>query len=152
MIHAIGGIHEIYFPFVLLQSISVFSCNGWWSKRHVDIPMVRCGISYSCIARVTTRDFCQYALSATSWGKYRDSNQYICNLHLCNAAIEITEKEKGDNTVKERGEILELSTIHSVVFACDSGMGSSAMGAALLKKKLAAEKLISLLDTALSMN
>ncbi len=36
---------------------------------------------------------------------------------------------------------MELSTIHSVVFACDSGMGSSAMGAALLKKKLAAEKI-----------
>lgn len=36
---------------------------------------------------------------------------------------------------------MEPSIIHSVIFACDSGMGSSAMGAALLKKKLAAEKI-----------
>lgn len=62
---------------------------------------------------------------------------FICATLL----LKLPKKEEGDNTVKERGEILELSTIHSVVFACDSGMGSSAMGAALLKKKLAAEKI-----------
>src|SRR5699024_6711514 len=79
------------FSICLAATVSIFSCNGWWGKRHVDISMVRYGISCTCIAWVTTRDFCQCALSTTSWGKYRDSNQYICDLHLCSDTIEITK-------------------------------------------------------------
>ncbi|MEN2287362.1 PTS sugar transporter subunit IIC, partial [Enterococcus lactis] len=55
--------------------------------------------------------------------------------------LKLPKKEKVEKKVKESGEILELSTSHSVHFACDSGLASSAKGAPFLKKKLQPEKI-----------
>ena len=31
IIHFIGGIHEIYFPYVLMNPLLIISSNLWWS-------------------------------------------------------------------------------------------------------------------------
>lgn len=141
MIHAIGGIHEIYFPFVLLRpslflAVMVGGASGTLIFQWLDAGLATPVSPGSLLVIFANTPYPQ--LAGVSIGIALSTFvSFICATLL----LKLPKKEKGDNTVKERGEILELSTIHSVVFACDSGMGSSAMGAALLKKKLAAEKI-----------
>ncbi len=141
MIHAIGGIHEIYFPFVLLRpslflAVMVGGASGTLIFQWLDAGLATPVSPGSLLVIFANTPYPQ--LAGVSIGiAISTFVTFICATLL----LKLPKKEKGDNTVKERGEILELSTIHSVVFACDSGMGSSAMGAALLKKKLAAEKI-----------
>ncbi|OTN96190.1 PTS transporter subunit EIIC [Enterococcus faecium] len=141
MIHAIGGIHEIYFPFVLLRpslflAVMVGGASGTLIFQWLDAGLATPVSPGSLLVIFANTPYPQ--LAGVSIGIALSTLvTFICATLL----LKLPKKEKGDNTVKERGEILELSTIHSVVFACDSGMGSSAMGAALLKKKLAAEKI-----------
>lgn len=141
MIHAIGGIHEIYFPFVLLRpylflAVMVGGASGTLIFQWLDAGLATPVSPGSLLVIFANTPYPQ--LAGVSIGiAISTFVTFICATLL----LKLPKKEEGDNTVKERGEILELSTIHSVVFACDSGMGSSAMGAALLKKKLAAEKI-----------
>ncbi|WP_275401165.1 PTS transporter subunit EIIC [Enterococcus faecium] len=141
MIHAIGGIHEIYFPFVLLRpslflAVMAGGASGTLIFQWLDAGLATPVSPGSLLVIFANTPYPQ--LAGVSIGiTVSTFVTFICATLL----LKLPKKEKGDNTVKERGEILELSTIHSVVFACDSGMGSSAMGAALLKKKLAAEKI-----------
>ncbi len=44
-------------------------------------------------------------------------------------------KEEGEETSDEREESFDFSQVSKIIFACDAGMGSSAMGASLLKNK-----------------
>lgn len=110
-----------------------FSCNGWWGKRHVDISMVRYGISCTCIAWVTTRDFANAPypqLAGVSIGiAISTFVTFICAAIL----LKLPNKEKRTKRSKKGRN---LGTIYHSFrhFACDSGMGSSAMGAALLKR------------------
>lgn len=141
MIHAIGGIHEIYFPFVLLRpylflAVMAGGASGTLIFQWLDTGLAAPVSPGSLLVIFANTPYPQ--LAGVSIGiAISTFVTFICATLL----LKLPKKEEGDNTVKERGEILELSTIHSVVFACDSGMGSSAMGAALLKKKLAAEKI-----------
>lgn len=50
----------------------------------------------------------------------------------------VTEMKKQSKGVKEEAAVtVEAKDVTKIVFACDAGMGSSAMGAAVLQKKLA---------------
>ena len=85
------------------------------------------------VSPVTTRDFANAPypqLAGVSIGiAISTFVTFICAAIL----LKLPNKEKRTKRSK-KGEILEPSIIHSVIFACDSGMGSSAMGAALLKR------------------
>lgn len=45
-------------------------------------------------------------------------------------------KAESKGTKVETAEVKSASEVHKIVFACDAGMGSSAMGATVLRKKL----------------
>jgi len=49
---------------------------------------------------------------------------------------QMKQESKGNQTQEKK--VMPAGPIKKIVFACDAGMGSSAMGATILKKKLAA--------------
>ena len=51
---------------------------------------------------------------------------------------DIVAKLQGDETEEENDNEIDYSKLRKIVFACDAGMGSSAMGATILTKKLKA--------------
>ncbi len=62
------------------------------------------------------------------------------------ATVKVKEPKKEAATTNARketadGRTVDLRTLNNIVFACDAGMGSSAMGAIVLQKKLEADGL-----------
>jgi PTS system mannitol-specific IIC component len=148
IIHFLGGIHEIYFPYVLMNPIlilavigggmtGVFTVNllgggliGAASPGSIfaEILMTPRGAHFANIAGILLAAAVSFALSAV--------------------LMKLFAKDTGDieeSTAKMRAMKAEskgvspiTSPVKKIVFACDAGMGSSAMGASKLRKKLAA--------------
>src|SRR5699024_9165438 len=161
LIQFVGGIHEIYFPYVLAKpslilAVVVSGISGIFTFQLFDAGLVAPASPGSIIAVYLK-------------GQPNLSNYFALTLgvlvstavsFLIGAFILKTSKEKETDisgatdkmesmkgkessvasVVKDSGTEDETATLSSanvekIIFACDAGMGYSAMGASLLKKK-----------------
>ena len=147
IIHFLGGIHEIYFPYVLMNPLTVLAVmaggmSGVFINSVFNSGLVSAASPGSIIASlgmcakdrsigVILRVVVAAAVSfiiASFILKFSNKNTDAAALEEASAAISSMKKEaKG---TKPSG------TVSKIVFACDAGMGSSAMGATTLTKKL----------------
>ncbi|MEA5055089.1 MAG: PTS mannitol transporter subunit IICB, partial [Propionicimonas sp.] len=156
IIHFFGGIHEIYFPYVLMKPILVLAMiaggmTGVFTNVLFNVglrgpaapgsiiavylqtaPDSYLGVTISWIAAAAVT-FIVGAL-LLGFGKKKDGDG---DLAAATAEMEALKGKKSsvagfltDAAATARGPI------RSVVFACDAGMGSSAMGASVLRKKI----------------
>ncbi|THE10238.1 PTS sugar transporter subunit IIC [Enterococcus hirae] len=137
MIQAIGGIHEIYFPFVLMQPALFFAvilggATGTLTFQWLDIGLstpVSPGSLVVILANTPPLQILGVTLGI-----------FLSALVTFTCASILLKKHK-PTPVKSTSSKKELSmnneSISEIIFACDAGMGSSAMGAALLQKQLA---------------
>lgn len=137
MIQAIGGIHEIYFPFVLIKPKLVLAVILGGASGTFLFQLLHVGLSApvspgSLIVILTNTPTNQ--LLAVSFGILVSILvTFSCALFLLRKEAVNVEQEKSND---EEREEMQLAKNKKIIFACDSGMGSSAMGAALLKKQL----------------
>ena len=147
IIHFLGGIHEIYFPYVLMNPPTVLAVmaggmSGVFINSVFNSGLVSAASPGSIIAilGMCAKDsYIGVILSvvvaaavsfiiASFILKFSNKNTDAAALEEASAAISSMKKEaKG---TKPSG------TVSKIVFACDAGMGSSAMGATTLTKKL----------------
>lgn len=147
IIHFLGGIHEIYFPYVLMNPLTVLAVmaggmSGVFINSIFNSGLVSAASPGSIIAilGMCAKDsYIGVILSvvvaaavtfiiASFILKFSNKNTDAAALEETSAAISSMKKEaKG---TKPSG------TVSKIVFACDAGMGSSAMGATTLTKKL----------------
>ena len=147
IIHFLGGIHEIYFPYVLMNPLTVLAVmaggmSGVFINSVFNSGLVSAASPGSIIAilGMCAKDsYIGVILSvvvaaavsfiiASFILKFSNKNTDAAALEEASAAISSMKKEaKG---TKPSG------TLSKIVFACDAGMGSSAMGATTLTKKL----------------
>ena len=147
IIHFLGGIHEIYFPYVLMNPLTVLAVmaggmSGVFINSVFNSGLVSAASPGSIIAilGMCAKDsYIGVILSvvvaaavpfiiASFILKFSNKNTDAAALEEASAAISSMKKEaKG---TKPSG------TVSKIVFACDAGMGSSAMGATTLTKKL----------------
>lgn len=147
IIHFLGGIHEIYFPYVLMNPLTVLAVmaggmSGVFINSIFNSGLVSAASPGSIIAilGMCAKDsYIGVILSvvvaaavtfiiASFILKFSNKNTDAAALEEASAAISSMKKEaKG---TKPSG------TVSKIVFACDAGMGSSAMGATTLTKKL----------------
>lgn len=147
IIHFLGGIHEIYFPYVLMNPLTVLAVmaggmSGVFINSVFNSGLVSAASPGSIIAilGMCAKDsYIGVILSvvvaaavsfiiASFILKFSNKNTDAAALEEASAAISSMKKEaKG---TKSSG------TVSKIVFACDAGMGSSAMGATTLTKKL----------------
>lgn len=148
VIQFVGGIHEIYFPYVLMNPVLILapmvgnicgiftlSLLGGGLKAAAspgsiiaELLMTPKGSYIANIAGIAIAAVVSFALGVVllkAFGKDTDLEEAQRKVAEMKAAA------KGQTDVK-----VLANDVHKIVFACDAGMGSSAMGATLLRNKL----------------
>ncbi|WP_273124481.1 PTS mannitol transporter subunit IICBA [Bacillus weihaiensis] len=171
IIHFFGGIHEIYFPYVLMKPMLFLSVILGGMSGVFTLVLLGGGLqapaspgSILAIAAVTPADGMVYVanfaavlvatvvsfvVSAIVMKTSKTIDEDI------NAATEKMQQMKGKKS-SVAGHVSQNSgalpaEVNKIVFACDAGMGSSAMGASLLRKKVKEAGLdVSVTNTAIS--
>lgn len=149
IIHFFGGIHEIYFPYILMNPILIIAAMAGGASGVLTNVVLGGGLvgpaSPGSIIAI---------LAMTSKGGYIPVilSVLISAAVACVVAIpllKIFNKDEDLNAAKAKVQDMKaaskglasaktaLKNVKTIVFACDAGMGSSAMGATILKKKLA---------------
>lgn len=158
IIHLVGGIHEIYFPYVLMNPILLLATIGGSVAAMIFNTIFGLGLAGpaspgSIIAYVgmapkgSTLLVLMSAVVAagvsfviaTPIVKLSNSKQSLSD--STNQMKEMKAQSKGVtvdkvSTVADKTIAIDAKAVKHIVFACDAGMGSSAMGASVLKKKL----------------
>ncbi|WP_298839307.1 PTS mannitol transporter subunit IICBA [Clostridium sp.] len=152
IIHFIGGIHEIYFPYVLMNPLLVIAviCGGASGIFTFQIfgagliaaaspgsiiavlAMTPKGGYFAVVAGVLVAAVVSFLVSSViikSTNKKTDGNE-----------LEEAKLKSSELKLKKKDEIGETNgvvakTFNKIIFACDAGMGSSAMGATTLRTK-----------------
>lgn len=164
IIHFLGGIHEIYFPYILMNplllisaivggasGVFVFSTMGAGLTAPASpgsflaiLAMTPKGAYLPVVAGVVVAAVVSFVISvpilkfAGKEENLEESQQKMKTMKQESKGIH--EKKAGEPAPKAEAPKTAASNadIHKIVFACDAGMGSSAMGATVLRKKLTA--------------
>ena len=131
MIHLFGGIHEIYFPFVLLNPLLFAAVILGGMSGTLIFEMFQVGLkvpaSPGSIVVILANAPQEMLLGVASGIAGSTLVSFII------AALVIRK----DQTKKEISEkVTKVTEIRTILFACDAGMGSSAMGASLMRQQL----------------
>ena len=156
IIHFLGGIHEIYFPYVLMNprlilavilggmtgvfTLTIFN-GGLVSPASPGsilavLAMTPKGAYFANIAAIVAAMAVSFVVAAvllkTSKVKEEDDIEAAPRrMH------DMKAESKGAATPLAAGDVAnDLSHVRKIIVACDAGMGSSAMGAGVLRKKV----------------
>ena len=154
IIHLLGGIHEIYFPYVLMKPVLLIAVIAGGMAGVATLQLLDGGL----IAPSSPGSILA-VLAMTPKGAFiaNMADFLVATVVSCATAsvfIKVSASEESDESLaeakeamqqrKQRGQ-LAVSAVHisgselkNIVYACDAGMGSSALGAASLRKKLRA--------------
>ncbi|MCI5699753.1 MAG: PTS mannitol transporter subunit IICBA [Lachnospiraceae bacterium] len=155
IIHFFGGIHEIYFPYILMNPVLLASAvlggaAGIFTFNLFGAGLVSPASPGSILAILAMTPKGQYlgilagvlvsaAVALVTaipliriFGKKKSLEEAVAEKDSMKA------QSKGIKETKtpEEASAAPSEKIRKIVFACDAGMGSSAMGATVLKKKL----------------
>ena len=153
LIHFVGGIHEIYFPYVLMNpililapmignicGITTLSLLGGGLKAAAspgsiiaEMLMTPKGCYFANIAGIAISAAVSFLIAVfllKFFGKDGDLEAAQQQVAASKAA------SKGQSVAAVTGASVSASDVRKIVFACDAGMGSSAMGATMLRNKL----------------
>lgn len=149
IIHFFGGIHEIYFPYVLMNPrlIIAMICGGMTGVFTLTIfgaglsspaspgsiiavlavtpKNSLLGVSASVIAAAAVTFIISAILLKTTKNadkSFEDAKSDVSNM-----------KNEAKGVINGK---LDLANVKKIIVACDAGMGSSAMGAGVLRKKI----------------
>lgn len=152
IIHFFGGIHEIYFPYVLMNPILIIAsmaggASGIFIFTLMDVGLKSPASPGSILALVMMAERHCYPGLFIGVG-VSTAVSFVIALFLLKVAgkdASLEEAQAKKDAMKSQAKGLaspstEKATgkISKIAFACDAGMGSSAMGATVLKKKIAA--------------
>lgn len=149
IIHFFGGIHEIYFPYVLMNPVLILAMMGGGFAGVLTLVVLGGGL----IAPASPGSIFA-ELIMTPRGAYFANIAGILiggavSFLLSTVLLKVAGKEDADlesaqastRSMKSesKGTSAPVSSkVKKIIFACDAGMGSSAMGATKLRKKLQA--------------
>lgn len=158
-IAGIAGIGEVYFPFVLGNPILVFATMGGLATSLFLQVLLGGGLigvaspgSLIAIAMMTPKDaifanaisivagfIVSAVIGALLLKTFGSGNEEEVSLDFEVDGRNVKTVENFKNSdIKEQNDLL-MAPIQKIIVACDSGMGSSAMGASVLKNRLKKE-------------
>ncbi|MFI7584752.1 PTS mannitol transporter subunit IICBA [Kocuria sp. M1N1S27] len=169
LIHFVGGIHEIYFPYVLMKPALILAAIAGGMTGIFTLTLFDAGLRapaapgsiIAVFAQATTDSYVGVAIAVTA---------ATAVSFLVASVILKASKDKGEGDLTEatsrmetmKGkkssvasamvgtsggadtggdsarELADGGPVERIVFACDAGMGSSAMGASVLRNKVKA--------------
>ncbi|WP_427005666.1 PTS mannitol transporter subunit IICBA [Pseudarthrobacter sp. H2] len=159
LIQFVGGIHEIYFPYVLMKPIIILAAIGGGMTGIFTLVLTGAGLrspaapgSIIAVFAATASDsYFGVALSVL----LAATVSFLIASVILKASKAPDEEELGEATSRMEamkgkkssvssalmgagGTAVMAGAIKNIVFACDAGMGSSAMGASVLRNKIKA--------------
>lgn len=177
LIHFFGGIHEVYFPYVLANPLTIIGMiaggiagTGTFTLLNVGTVAtpspgsifsvlalspkssmigVIAGVAISCAVSFVINAFFVKRMVAKGKGEASLGPSVIPKEAMGSSASSTSDAVTNDASLGVAG--LDLTNVKKIVVACDAGMGSSAMSAATLKKKVKAADLpVEVINTAIS--
>ncbi|ELK44916.1 PTS mannitol transporter subunit IICBA [Halobacillus sp. BAB-2008] len=154
IIHFFGGIHEIYFPYVLMKPLLFVSVILGGMSGIFTLVLLNGGLvspaspgSIFAILAVTPPQGVSYvanivAILVATTVSFLVSAVILKSSKAAEEDIDQATKKMEEMKGKKSSVSGQLNQgtlpqeVSKVVFACDAGMGSSAMGASLLRKKM----------------
>ncbi len=158
IVHVLGGIHEIYFPYVLMNPLLLLATIGGSVAAMIfntlfNVGLVSPASPGSILALLAVAPKGQQLMVILSFligtavsfliaspiVRMSDSGASLADAQSQMSDMKAASKGQGGAyAATEDGGEVDLRVLDKIVFACDAGMGSSAMGAAVLQKKLEA--------------
>ncbi|MGF1870183.1 PTS mannitol transporter subunit IICBA [Photobacterium indicum] len=160
IIHFFGGIHEIYFPYILMNPRLILAVIAGGMTGVFTLTLFNAGIvspaspgSIFAILLMTPKaSFVGVILSviastAVSFSvaallmKTQNTTDEDDDTTLASATSKMKGMKAGSKgnsaevTAEDKSNI-NMANVRNIIVACDAGMGSSAMGASLLRKKV----------------
>ncbi|WNP33970.1 PTS mannitol transporter subunit IICB [Enterobacter kobei] len=147
IIHFLGGIHELYFPYVLMKPLTLIAMiaggmSGTWVFTMLDgglvagpspgsifayLALTPKGAFLATITGVTTGTVVSFIITSFIF-KMDKSGE-------AESEDTFTDSANAVKTMKQEGA-LSYRHVKRIAFVCDAGMGSSAMGATTFRKRL----------------
>ncbi|QUF65818.1 PTS mannitol transporter subunit IICB [Bacillus atrophaeus] len=179
VIHFFGGIHEIYFPYILMKPMLILAAIAGGASGLLTFSIFNAGLVAASspgsifailamtprgnylgvIAGVIVATAVSFVVSAiilkSSKAGEEDLTAAAEKMQAMKgknsqAAAALTETEKEAAEAEETAEVTH-ENVKKIIFACDAGMGSSAMGASILRNKVKKAELdISVTNTAIN--
>lgn len=152
IIHFFGGIHEIYFPYVLMKPRLIIAVILAGMSGVATLTIFNAGLvapaspgSIFAVLLMTPENsyvgvLLSVAISATVsfvLGSILLKTEKVADDAdtFESASEQIAEMKSSSKGNNKTGE-LDYNTLNTIYVSCDAGMGSSAMGAGLLRKKV----------------
>jgi len=171
IIHFFGGIHEIYFPYILMNPRLILAVIAGGMTGVFTLTLFNAGLIspaspgsiFAVLAMTPKGAYVGILLSVAAAAAVSfvvasvlmktQKNVVDDEDSLQKAASQMQDMKQGS-----KGQIpasasakVDMSAIRKIIVACDAGMGSSAMGASLLRKKVQAANLnIEVINTAIN--
>lgn len=165
IIHFLGGIHEIYFPFVLMRPMLILAAIAGGMTGVATMAITGSGLvapaapgSILAVLAQTARDsylgvilavllataasflVASIILKTTHHSDERDLNDATAKMEqMKGKKSSVSSTLSGAGAAAGAGGVAVMAgPVRNIVFACDAGMGSSAMGASVLRNKIKA--------------
>ncbi|KWX78191.1 PTS mannitol transporter subunit IICB [Paenibacillus jilunlii] len=167
IIHFLGGIHEIYFPYILMNPRLILAVIGGGVSGTFTFQLLGAGLTSSpspgsifaylamtpkggyapMFAGVIVATVVSFLLAALLLKTSSKNNEEEVDLEEASAkmrdmkaagtaANNVNATTANVITPNVAANVRNKGDVNKIVFACDAGMGSSAMGASVLRKKL----------------
>lgn len=153
IIHFLGGIHEIYFPYILMKPMLILAAmaggvSGVFTFNLFNAGLVAApspgsifallamtpkGNYLGVLAGVLVATAVSFAVASLILKTSKATDE-----DLSSAAAKMEEmkgKKSSVSSVLTTQATVDPENVNKIVFACDAGMGSSAMGASILRNK-----------------
>ncbi len=154
-IQFVGGIHEIYFPYVLMNPIVILgpmvgNIAGIFTLSALggglvaaaspgsiiaEMLMTPKGGYFANVAGIAVAAVVSFLISAFLL-KFFGKDASLAEAQAQVAASKAASKGQTTAAEPSTGAEVDIQSVKKIVFACDAGMGSSAMGATMLRNKL----------------
>lgn len=155
IIHFLGGIHEIYFPYILMKPLLLLAVIAGGICADLVFVLTGAGLaapaspgSIFAVLAMTPKGGFIPVLAGVIVGavvsflvgsiilKSSKDDENTGDIDKAQAKMKDMKAESKGAKVAEATVNVSKSDVKLIVFACDAGMGSSAMGESILKKAL----------------
>ena len=155
IIEFLGGIHEIYFPYVMMKPLLFLAAIAGGVVGTFTFQLLGAGLSAAAspgsiiailamtprggylpvIAGVAAAAVASFLVASVILKADRSESDSLESAQTASQAAKAASK--GQEVAPSQGELMiSTNAVQQIIFACDAGMGSSAMGASILREKV----------------
>jgi PTS system mannitol-specific IIC component len=158
IIHFFGGIHEIYFPYVLMNPSLLLAVIGGGMAADATFVLTKAGLVATpspgsifaeiamapkggllpVLAGITVGAVVSFLIASVIVKRASEESMSAESMTFARSVVSgLKAQSKGQKVEEVKPSVQKIEGMPKmIVFACDAGMGSSAMGETILKKKL----------------